>query len=332
MPLISVIIPVFNGESYLRSCLESVLSQTLADFEAIVVDDGSTDGSSRICDEFSARDDRIRVIHQFNQGVSAARNAGLELATGQYIFFIDGDDTIVPETLESLYDAASDGDYDIAASGYSLVKETGEAENHVVVSGSSSVFSGDSIIEWMLSDADTVWFVCWGKLIHRRLLFPSGELSIRFEKIMQEDMLFCMTLYLRAAAIVYLDKVLYRYIDRADSLSKRKSYIGVHRTVPVFWRLLGSIPDGKPVLRSKVLLKLYRRIIGGKYYLYKTPDLPSSDVEEFHRTKSVILKQTRKEFLLSPMISLRDKVGFVFGNWFPGLLHFYLDRASLREP
>ncbi|MBO6248600.1 MAG: glycosyltransferase, partial [Bacteroidales bacterium] len=154
MPLISVIIPVFNGESYLRSCLESVLSQTLADFEAIVVDDGSTDGSSRICDEFSARDDRIRVIHQFNQGVSAARNAGLELATGQYIFFIDGDDTIVPETLESLYDAASDGDYDIAASGYSLVKETGEAENHVVVSGSSSVFSGDSIIEWMLSDAD----------------------------------------------------------------------------------------------------------------------------------------------------------------------------------
>ena len=154
MPLISVIIPVFNCEAYLRSCLESVLSQTLDDFETIVIDDGSTDGSPATCDEYAFRDSRIRVVHQDNRGVSEARNTGLKLAIGEYIFFMDGDDMIMPETLECLFSAAASGNYDIAASGYYRVRGKEVTEFHLIESGHSSVFTGEEVIDWMLSYGD----------------------------------------------------------------------------------------------------------------------------------------------------------------------------------
>ena len=90
--MVSIIIPVYNVETYLRQCLDSVLAQTLKDIEVIVVDDGSTDNSPAICDEYAARDTRVKVIHQSNAGRSAARNAALRIARGEYIGFVDSDD------------------------------------------------------------------------------------------------------------------------------------------------------------------------------------------------------------------------------------------------
>lgn len=101
-PLISVIIPVYNVEKYLRQCLDSVLKQTYTNYEAILVDDGSTDNSSKICDEYCQKDDRFRVIHCENGGLSVARNTGLDDANGEYIYFLDSDDWIEDTTLEEL--------------------------------------------------------------------------------------------------------------------------------------------------------------------------------------------------------------------------------------
>lgn len=100
MPFFSVIIPVYNVAPYLRECLDSVLAQTFTDWEAICVDDGSTDGSGAILDEYAAKDNRIKVIHQANTGVSAARNTALEIAVGEYVCFVDGDDVILPKWFE----------------------------------------------------------------------------------------------------------------------------------------------------------------------------------------------------------------------------------------
>lgn len=102
MPEVSVIIPVYNAEKYLRECVDSVLAQTLTDLEVILVDDGSTDGSGAICDEYAATDLRVRVIHQQNTGQGLARNAGLEIARGRWVMFPDSDDIIEPDTLEVL--------------------------------------------------------------------------------------------------------------------------------------------------------------------------------------------------------------------------------------
>lgn len=104
--MISVIIPVYNVEAYLAECIDSVLAQSCTDWEAILVDDGATDSSGRICDEYAARDSRIRVIHRQNGGLPAARNTGLAAARGEYVYFLDSDDYIVPRTLELLLSAA----------------------------------------------------------------------------------------------------------------------------------------------------------------------------------------------------------------------------------
>lgn len=100
MPRFSIIVPVYNVAPYLRECLDSILAQSFADWETICVDDGSTDGSSAILDEYSSRDTRIRAMHQANAGVSSARNAALDVAAGEWIWFVDGDDAIHPDALE----------------------------------------------------------------------------------------------------------------------------------------------------------------------------------------------------------------------------------------
>jgi len=117
LPEVSVIIPVYNTEQYLTQCLDSVAGQTFADFEAIVVDDGSTDGCAAVIRDFAGRDSRFIVVEQQNKGLSEARNAGLDVARGQWITFVDSDDMLAPEFLQALLDAAKNTHADIACSG-----------------------------------------------------------------------------------------------------------------------------------------------------------------------------------------------------------------------
>lgn len=109
-PRFSIIIPVYNVAPYLRECFDSVLSQTIEDFEVLAVDDGSTDGSGQIVDEYAVKDQRITALHKTNKGVSSARNAGIDIAKGEYICFVDGDDIIAPTFLQDLYEAMGEAD------------------------------------------------------------------------------------------------------------------------------------------------------------------------------------------------------------------------------
>ena len=112
--MISVIVPIYNVEEYLPACIESILNQTYKDLEILLIDDGSTDNSGRICDKYAQCDNRCIVIHQLNSGEAEARNTGLDHANGEYISFIDGDDYIHPQMLEILYEALQKGDYDFS--------------------------------------------------------------------------------------------------------------------------------------------------------------------------------------------------------------------------
>lgn len=114
---ISIIIPVHNTEKYLPACIESVTGQGFSDFELLLVDDGSTDGSGALCDSYARQDDRIRVFHQENGGVSAARNRGLENAQGEWVYFVDSDDELFPDGLQTLVDGVRD-DVDLVVGGY----------------------------------------------------------------------------------------------------------------------------------------------------------------------------------------------------------------------
>ena len=109
MPKISVIVPVYKVEKYLHECVDSILTQTFPDFELILVDDGSPDNCGKICDEYAEKDSRVRVIHQENQGLSGARNSGMDVARGEYIAFVDSDDRVDIRYLELLLAAVKDG-------------------------------------------------------------------------------------------------------------------------------------------------------------------------------------------------------------------------------
>ena len=121
--LISVIVPVYNVEKYLPQCLNSIINQTYKNIEVVLVDDGSTDDSGNICEEYKKNDERIIVVHQKNSGLSAARNVGIEISTGEYITFIDSDDYISPDYIENLYSALEQYSADIAICDLKKVSE-----------------------------------------------------------------------------------------------------------------------------------------------------------------------------------------------------------------
>ena len=120
--LISIIVPVYNVEQYLDDCLISIINQTYKNIEIILIDDGSTDKSGKICDEYAKKDSRIIVIHKENGGVSSARNAGLRIAKGAYIGFVDPDDWIAEDMYEVLYSNAKKYDADVSVCKYKIVK------------------------------------------------------------------------------------------------------------------------------------------------------------------------------------------------------------------
>jgi len=128
-PLISIIIPVYNAKEYLRRCLDSILRQNYTNIEVLLIDDGSSDGSEAICDEYALLDKRIKVIHQKNTGVSAARNVGLDLAKGDYISFVDSDDWIENDLLETLLNISKESGSYIVVSNYTRNNKTSNKTN-----------------------------------------------------------------------------------------------------------------------------------------------------------------------------------------------------------
>ena len=211
--MISVIFPIYNVEEQLRRGIESVLEQTYKDFELLLVNDGSTDSSLHICREYAKKDSRIIVIDQINQGVSAARNTGIENAKGQWIAFVDPDDYIHPNYLLRLMSVVSETGADIAVCNYHIVHEEFdefrqiEKTNPVVMTGVESLnnFFG----------SDYTRNICpWGKLVkkelHSGLVYPVGRV--------QEDAHITYQLFAKATKVAYIDEYLYHYYQRKNSI------------------------------------------------------------------------------------------------------------------
>lgn len=170
MPKISVIVPVYKAEAYLGSCIDSILSQTVSDFELFLVNDGSPDGCGEICDAYAQKDSRIHVIHQENQGQAAARNHALAKAAGEWVCFVDSDDLIHPQHLQLLLAAAEEADAGISMCAMLEAPELPEDFMHPC-EGTFEVLTMDEETMLRLHDADEypAWVAC-GKLIRRELI------------------------------------------------------------------------------------------------------------------------------------------------------------------
>jgi glycosyltransferase len=206
-PKISVIVPVYNTEKYLRRCVDSILAQTYTDFELLLIDDGSTDGSPAICDEYAALDSRVRVFHKPNGGVSSARNLGLDHARGEWITFCDADDYVYPEWLQN-YDIESVTDADLINQGAKSNADIFRDANPVSELSFSFYGPPSEFIEESTQNGlfGYLWIKCFRNDIikERQIRFDTG---VKF----QEDELF-ITEFLKSAKVVSsVDKIGYYY-------------------------------------------------------------------------------------------------------------------------
>ena len=208
LPKVSIIVPVYNTEKYLRRCLDSIAAQTFADWECICVDDGSPDASGAICDEYAAKDSRFVVIHQKNGGVSRARNAGLDAARGEWIAFVDSDDWVEPETYELAWNAAQTHGADLVQWDFLSEKARKNAPKLAFPEGFFSVLKNPTYFNPSMCDK----LVLRKLIYHNHLLFPE---NIR----LSEDRLFSFQCSLLARRAFHLNRALYHYTANASSAS-----------------------------------------------------------------------------------------------------------------
>ena len=221
MAKIAVIVPVYNVEPYLARSLDSILAQTFRDLEIVLVDDGSTDRSGDICEQYAAKDARIRVIHQKNQGLSGARNTGIEASESEYISFIDSDDTITPEMLETLYTGITAYHADIAACNFQNIYSNGETRDLLPKMTSGVKHFGAYDVIYLLQKEFGITFpgnVASG--LYKRSILDA--LHLRFvptQTIYLEDNLFNFCYYTQVHTAFYDPKPMYLYWHRNDSLT-----------------------------------------------------------------------------------------------------------------
>lgn len=210
---ISVIVPIYNKEKCLKKCLDSILGQTDQELEVILVDDGSTDSSLKICREYAAKDARVQVYSKPNGGVSSARNLGMEKSTGDYLTFVDPDDFLHPECIERLKDALEAEDADLSYCYAVDVKgQTGKTRTISGESGNRSVVEA-SHYDWFDKYAHSV---CWGTLYKREI-----TKNVRFDADLKigEDTLFLAKCIQNSKRVVCLDRALYYYVLNEDSVT-----------------------------------------------------------------------------------------------------------------
>lgn len=217
---VSIIVPVYNVRFYLSRCIDSILNQTYHNLEIIIVDDGSTDGSTAICDEYKEKDARINVIHKINGGLSSARNAGLDIATGEYILFVDSDDFIENEMVEKLYDALLSSGADMCVCNIRMVGADGSKKfrypDNVVCDENM-----DETLYWKkVYEPDSICYVvAWNKLYRRQLWeslrYPVGKIN--------EDEYVLHQILQKCGKVTGVSYVGYNYVIRENSIMDQKA-------------------------------------------------------------------------------------------------------------
>jgi glycosyltransferase involved in cell wall biosynthesis len=209
--LVSVVVPVYNIKNYIEKCLESIISQSYENLEIVVVDDGSTDESGRLCDEFAKKDKRVKVFHKKNGGLSDARNFGIKKSQGEIVALVDGDDYVDADYIKAMYEVMVKDDSDIVVCGFDNIIP------------SSFVVSGEEATKKLLVEQENIEIVAWNKLYKKELFEKGIEYPVGDK---HEDALTTYKLFAEAKKVSYVSKSLYHYVKREDSIMGQKDIVG----------------------------------------------------------------------------------------------------------
>lgn len=215
--MLSLIIPIYNASTYLAFSLESLLSQPFQDFELILVDDGSTDASPSICDEYAAKDERIRVLHEPHSGVANSRQVGLEAAKGMYILYVDADDQVDPCMIADMYQVAVDQEADMVFCDYRELTHEGE----VYRKQEPTALDGVAVLEDILDGK--LYGALWNKMMRREWLLQT-KAAFPQRLTMREDLVFLSQCLPYASKIAYIPKAYYGY-ERRNASALTSHYV-----------------------------------------------------------------------------------------------------------
>lgn len=261
-PKISVVIPIYNVEKYLAECIDSVLAQTLSGIEIILVNDGSTDNGPQIAESYAERHENIRLIHQENAGLSAARNTGLRGASGQYVYFLDSDDYIEPDGLEVIYKEAADQDCDLVLFDGASFYDDGDVrkpnmqydyQKHYEYPG---VYDGEDLFALTLPREDFRTQVCL-QLVKRQTLLDLGLTFL--EGIIHEDQYYTFALMLQCRRVKIVRKIVYHRRFRDGSIMMQaktlRNFEGFYRSAKEMFAFYGAHhfrPENDKMIRRHI--------------------------------------------------------------------------------
>ena len=323
--MVSVIVPVYNVEDYLPRCLDSIVSQTYKDLEIILVDDGSTDSSGNICDDYVKKDSRIRVIHQKNGGLPSARNVGLKNAKGDSVLFVDCDDAINPQMIEILWTLLNKGDYDFSMCYGEQIYDTDSLKDKMTHTPKISNFEELSRYSCMkelyignrITENQYKWV--WNKLYKKHILE-----NLYFYDTAAEDVEYNNRVYLRINKAVLVKEYLYYWIQRNGSISHqgyKEWYVNVLKS---YLLCLTEIPYDNSIFRSYCLRRLYRLMLSKRYWARMSA---FRNVAE-NNCKS-ILKQTSSELMRNPYIPFVERIVLLVFNYCPFLYRVYIKVVNI---
>ena len=233
-PLVSIIVPIYKVEPYLRRCLDSIVNQTYTNLEIILVDDGSPDNCPQICDEYAAKDNRIVVIHKENGGLSDARNAGLDICRGEYVSFVDSDDWVADIYIEIMLKAINDNKATIAITDFFRTSQTFCSSfpyydiSHVEIL--NHIEATKKLWSEHISAFTTVWGALYKTNLFKRIRFPKGRIH--------EDLYVSFQLLYTSNKTVFIDIPLYFYFFREDSITEKNPDSLIRKLEPRYKRYL----------------------------------------------------------------------------------------------
>lgn len=295
---VSVIVPIYNCADYLPKCIESILEQTYPHIQLILVDDGSTDGSGEICDAYTAKGPRIQVIHQENQGVSAARNAGLELVSGAYFMFIDGDDTITPHTIETALAGFFDDSISVCVFGVSKLQEGLRPQTLPMEVG---VYNRDEVLRGILTDYAGFGAGFPVNKLWKTSVFGSTSCIPRFDEALFyfEDLEWVVRMMLQIRQANLLPQHCYQYrIHSASTTHKpgaqERRELGYHRSVETVISDLAPLPE----LQTWFSEKYHPELVNGVLHAWKMnwPDLRQELLMKLVQHKDRVLSSSSIPF------------------------------------
>ena len=302
--LISVVVPVYNVEHYLKKCVDSICHQTYRNLEIILVDDGSTDRSGSLCDEFATSDSRIRVIHKSNGGLSDARNAGMELASGEWWMFVDSDDYIAPDTAETLLLAAVENHCEIAVCNMMRIYEDGKQEPFYCPVTEPTIWAGEQRFETLRQPS-----VC--NKLFRADLFK----ELRFPKRkFYEDTFVYHVLAHRANRIALTGLSGYYYLSRRESILGQSQFTDRYfdYVEAIHERAMFLFNHGISRYGEEACLSLYAAIVNSTKNIRKTPQ----NAEHFQRMWEWY-ELAYRNLMSSPDTSIKQKLRLFFLKYAP---------------